>query len=238
MPISRRQLRERVGAMQRAAGLLQQRIGRLHVIAAGRSVPDRLVEDDRGAERIGQAGDGVGQIDAAEALVGEAAALARRSRCRRPRARRHRAAATAARRSSRRGCADGRRNCSCRCWRGAERLSPCAGRRRSRCRRCARSSFSGAGEMCARIMSRLAWKPPSAITTDGALNLAAPRPRPSRPRCRPDASFSARARVPRRMRPWRFRRFASSRCSATSPAYPARSGPKPLRHGGDSTLVW
>src|ERR1700716_2265284 len=43
--------------------------------AAGRSVPDRLVEYDGGAERIGQTGDDVGQIDAAEALVGEAAAV-------------------------------------------------------------------------------------------------------------------------------------------------------------------
>ena len=61
--------------MDRAAGLGDQRIGRLHVIAAGRTVPDRLIEDDRGAERIGKPGDGVGDPDAAQPLVGEAAAL-------------------------------------------------------------------------------------------------------------------------------------------------------------------
>ena len=54
------QLRDRAGAMQRAARLGQQRIGRLRMAAAGRSVPDRLVEDDGGAERIGQAGHDVG----------------------------------------------------------------------------------------------------------------------------------------------------------------------------------
>ncbi len=69
------QLRNRAGAMQRAARLGQQRIGRLRMAAAGRSVPDRLVEYDGGAERIGQAGHDIGQIDAAEPLVGEAAAV-------------------------------------------------------------------------------------------------------------------------------------------------------------------
>src|ERR1700738_3647300 len=43
--------------------------------AARRSVPDRLVEYDGGAERIGQTGHGIGQIDAAEPLVGEAVAV-------------------------------------------------------------------------------------------------------------------------------------------------------------------
>jgi hypothetical protein len=43
--------------------------------AAGRSVPDRLVKYDGGAEGIGQTRHGIGQIDAAEALVGEAAAV-------------------------------------------------------------------------------------------------------------------------------------------------------------------
>jgi hypothetical protein len=54
------QFRDRAGAMQRAARLGQQRIGRLRMAAAGRPVPDRLVEDDCYAERIGQAGDDVG----------------------------------------------------------------------------------------------------------------------------------------------------------------------------------
>ena len=71
-------LRQRVGAMQRAAGLHHQRIGRLRVVAARRAVPDRLIEDDRGAERVGQAGDGIGDPDAAQPLVGEAAAARRR----------------------------------------------------------------------------------------------------------------------------------------------------------------
>ena len=54
------EFRNRAGAMQRAARFRQQRIGRLRMAAAGRSVPDRLVEDDAGAERIGQAGHGIG----------------------------------------------------------------------------------------------------------------------------------------------------------------------------------
>ena len=45
------------------------------MIAAGRPIPDRLVEDDRGAQRVGQAGDRVRDPDAAQALVGEAPAL-------------------------------------------------------------------------------------------------------------------------------------------------------------------
>src|SRR5262249_43999160 len=70
-----RQLRNGAGAMQRATGLQQQWIGWLGMASARRSVPDRLVEYDRGAERIGKTGNGVGKIDAAEALVSEAAAV-------------------------------------------------------------------------------------------------------------------------------------------------------------------
>ena len=61
-------------AMNRAAVFRHQRIRWLHMAASRRAVPDCLIEDDRGAERIGQAGDGVGQIDAAIALVGDALA--------------------------------------------------------------------------------------------------------------------------------------------------------------------
>ena len=53
------QLRNCAGAMQRATHLQQQRIGRLRIAATGRSVPDRLVEYDGGAERIGQTGHGI-----------------------------------------------------------------------------------------------------------------------------------------------------------------------------------
>ena len=42
---------------------------------AGRSVPDRLVEYDGGPERIAQTRHGVGQINAAEPLVGETVAV-------------------------------------------------------------------------------------------------------------------------------------------------------------------
>src|ERR1700730_16776750 len=87
-------------------------------------------------------------------------------------------------------------------------------------------------------MSKSAWKPPSALTTDGALNLAAPSASPVSTSIPPEASFSARARIPRRIRPCRCRRFSSSRASATSPAYPRQVRPNPFRHGGASTLVW
>src|ERR1700738_1232195 len=87
-------------------------------------------------------------------------------------------------------------------------------------------------------MSKSAWKPPSAMTADGALNLAAPSASPVSTSIPLEASFSARARIPRRIRPCRCRRFSSSRASATSPPYPRQVRPNPFRHGGASTLVW
>jgi hypothetical protein len=67
----------------------------------------------------------------------------------------------------------------------------------------------------------LAWKPPSAITAAGAMNFfmteAAPCACCTSTSTLPKSSFRVRARVPRRMRPWRLSRFASSRCSAMSP---------------------
>src|SRR6185437_13262228 len=69
----RRKLGKRIGAANRAAGFLDQRVGWLHVIAA-RSVPDRLIEDDGKAKRVGRASDNVGQPDAAEPFIADAVA--------------------------------------------------------------------------------------------------------------------------------------------------------------------
>src|SRR4029077_897509 len=70
-----------------------------------------------------------------------------------------------------------------------------------------------------------------------ALNLAAPSASIVSTSIPPEASFSARARIPRSIRLWRCRGFSSSRASATAPAYPRQVRPNPFRLGRGKQVV-
>ena len=141
--------------------------------------------------------------------------------------------------SSRRGCADGRRivHAEARCWQ-RRAPAPCAGRRRSRSRRCAPAAFPAPAKCACADHVEVGLE--AAVGDDHrrcAELLRAVRPVRPRSRCR-RRQASARGRGCRAgCGPAAFESSLRAAAARRRRRSPARSGRSRLRHGGDSTLV-